>query len=335
MEHNEDVWMVCEMPQSEVSKSSVAEEQRLIQVKRLNYSCLREILSKTGTSQLNSICIAPNANLQGKILSSNRIARFQILTIHSDHILDQGRSKIKSRVLRNQYVEMYKSENIDFHITNSTSTSSHIGKYLGLVDAPLKIREIPHPPIPVPKIEMNDEVQLNQPYLLFIGKRISRKGSLKLARLWIRAVRKKYVAPEFNLYFVGAKGHEDKWIKLLLLIFRFNNLNLCHEVDDMTKWSFITNAEAVIVPSRYESYSLVINEALSLGRPVITFDLPWALNHLARESLTIIKQEPLSLSTAINNIEFKDSINTLKSISAMFDVEFEKFINEIREVNCG
>ena len=53
-----------------------------------------------------------------------------------------------------------------------------------------------------------------------------------------------------------------------------NNLDWVGGVKDEEKESFIRNAIALIIPSRYEGQGIVVLEAAAFGKPVIVSDIP-------------------------------------------------------------
>ena len=98
---------------------------------------------------------------------------------------------------------------------------------------------------------------LSGPYLLYVGRLEEGKGVADLVRLHQRVVRRFHDAPSLVLAGGGslsASGH--KLVKV-------------GRLDEQAKWDAMAGALAVVVPSRYESLSLVTLEAFAVGTPVL------------------------------------------------------------------
>lgn len=241
------------------------------------------------------LAFAPNASLEGEIFSNLRLARVQVLTLHTDHLVDPGRSRMKAFLLRRKYKLMYRLEGIDYFFANSETTARHICSFI----PDYKAQKVVMSPHPVGLKSVRSEAStvnrnsFHKPYFLVLGTRSARKRALKLARLWVKGTKKNPSSAPF-LYFIGPKGHQDKWIRLNTWFFKAENIVLCGVVSDEDKIAIMRNAEAVIVPSRYESYSLVINEALSQKKPVIAFsDVRWTQEHILKDYLYLCEPKKL------------------------------------------
>lgn len=95
------------------------------------------------------------------------------------------------------------------------------------------------------------------PYLLYVGRLEDGKGVGELVRLHQRLVKHFHDAP--SLVLVGAGGAQVKGARVVKT----------GRVDEQTKWDALAGALAVVVPSRYESLSLLTLEAFAAGTPVI------------------------------------------------------------------
>ena len=98
---------------------------------------------------------------------------------------------------------------------------------------------------------------LDGPYVLYVGRLEEGKGVGDLVRLHQRVVRHFHDAPSLVLAGAGdlsAKGH--KLVKV-------------GRLDEQAKWDAMAGALALVVPSRYESLSLVTLEAFAVGTPVL------------------------------------------------------------------
>jgi hypothetical protein len=231
-----------------------------------------------------NFAVSPNAGLVAERLCNFRLAKVQVLTLHTDLLIDKGRSRVKSKLLSNRYKWMYRSQNIDIYLSNSRVMSTHINGILGyenesfhrVVTAPHPVKRFSSERLREPKANSG----LNE-FVLVLGTRSSRKRSLSLTYEWLKGNRLGLNTKGVKLLFVGPRGHQDKWIKLLRWLLRDTTVSLLSSVSDSTKFQLIKESILVIVPSRFESYSLVINEALGSHSRVVCFDdVTWAKNHV-------------------------------------------------------
>lgn len=98
---------------------------------------------------------------------------------------------------------------------------------------------------------------VHEPYLLYVGRLEAGKGVADLVRLHQQVVRRFHDAP--MLVLAGAGDLKPKGPRLAVL----------GRVDEETKWDALHGALAVVVPSRYESLSLLTLEAFAAGTPVL------------------------------------------------------------------
>lgn len=98
---------------------------------------------------------------------------------------------------------------------------------------------------------------LNGPYLLYLGRLEEGKGVLELTHRHQSLVRDFHDAP--TLVFAGAGQANPRGHRVVCV----------GRLDERDKWDAISGAMAVVVPSRYESLSLVTLEAFAAGVPVL------------------------------------------------------------------
>lgn len=112
-----------------------------------------------------------------------------------------------------------------------------------------------------------------QNYLLFIGRiDINHKG----LDILLNAFRKIKNKVEDKLYVVGSGTAEDE-TKLKQLISQYDlsdKVQFLGKKNGEDKVNLLKNAKIIVAPSRYESMSLTALEAISLGKPVVCFDIP-------------------------------------------------------------
>jgi glycosyltransferase involved in cell wall biosynthesis len=113
------------------------------------------------------------------------------------------------------------------------------------------------PEVPKPQ-RFRDKFGLTQPYFLYLGRIVKDKGCDELAAFYQHY---QHLYPgEAALVLIG-RGD--------LPLPEVPGLIRAGYVDDSLKYDAIAGAQAVIVPSRYESMSLIALEAWMLGRPVV------------------------------------------------------------------
>jgi glycosyltransferase involved in cell wall biosynthesis len=99
-----------------------------------------------------------------------------------------------------------------------------------------------------------------RPYLLCLGRVDDAKGAPPLVR-WFAAYKERHPGP-LALVLAGpvvtsTMGHPD--------------VVLTGPVDEATKWGLLEGAELLVVPSRHESFSLVLLEGWVAGRPALVY----------------------------------------------------------------
>ena len=115
-------------------------------------------------------------------------------------------------------------------------------------------------PLPSRPRRFREAFGLTGPYLLYLGRLEAGKGLPELLEVHQRVVRGYHDAPALVLAGGGpfeARGH--KVVKV-------------GRLDEQAKWDALAGALAVVVPSRYESLSLVTLEAFAAGTPVLAGD---------------------------------------------------------------
>jgi glycosyltransferase involved in cell wall biosynthesis len=102
-----------------------------------------------------------------------------------------------------------------------------------------------------------EQFGLKGPYLLYVGRLEDGKGVGDLVRLHQRLVKHFHDAP--TLVLVGSGELRVSGTRVVKT----------GRVDEQTKWDALAGALAVVVPSRYESLSLLTLEAFAAGTPVL------------------------------------------------------------------
>ncbi len=112
-------------------------------------------------------------------------------------------------------------------------------------------------PPPTDADSFREHFRLSGPYLLYLGRLEEGKGVNDLLALHSRLLKHFHDAP--TLVLAGSGSVEVRGRGLLKV----------GRLDEQQKWKALAGALAVVVPSRYESLSLVTLEAFSVGTPVI------------------------------------------------------------------
>jgi glycosyltransferase involved in cell wall biosynthesis len=99
---------------------------------------------------------------------------------------------------------------------------------------------------------------VNEPFALYIGRIDPSKGCDELFRYFV-SLREKESSPR-KLVLLG---------KTIMAIPEHPDLIALGFVDEQTKWDALSACDLLIVPSQYESLSLVLLEAWSAGKPVL------------------------------------------------------------------
>jgi glycosyltransferase involved in cell wall biosynthesis len=138
-------------------------------------------------------------------------------------------------------------------------------------------------------------------YFLFLGRLAADKGVLDLldaARL---------LGPTFD-HKIMLAGQSDPALDVTAEISRREIASVCTYVgrlDENQLQAYLSNAEAVILPSHHDSIPLVFGEAMQMGTPVICSDLPDFSEVLSRYKvgMTVRAKDPSALATALRSFE--------------------------------
>jgi glycosyltransferase involved in cell wall biosynthesis len=112
-------------------------------------------------------------------------------------------------------------------------------------------------PRPARPQRFRDHFGIQGPYLLYLGRMEAGKGVLDLVRRHQALVSAFHDAPALVL--AGAGDAKVRGTRVACV----------GRIDDQSKWDALAGALAVVVPSRYESLSLLTLEAFAVGTPVI------------------------------------------------------------------
>jgi glycosyltransferase involved in cell wall biosynthesis len=112
-------------------------------------------------------------------------------------------------------------------------------------------------PRPAKPERFRDHFGITGPYLLYLGRMEAGKGVLELVRRHQALVNDFHDAPALIL--AGSGDLKPSGTRVICV----------GRIDEESKWDALAGALAVVVPSKYESLSLLTLEAFAVGTPVI------------------------------------------------------------------
>lgn len=123
--------------------------------------------------------------------------------------------------------------------------------------APSRIVGVGVDALPGKPARFREQTGLDRPYLLYVGRMEAGKGVAELVSFHQRLVSRFHDAP--TLVLAGTGELKPRGSRVVAL----------GRVDERTKWDALAGALAVVVPSQYESLSLLALEAFAAGTPII------------------------------------------------------------------
>jgi glycosyltransferase involved in cell wall biosynthesis len=149
----------------------------------------------------------------------------------------------------------------------------------------------------------------------------------------IKAFKKAYGKNEnFELIIVGdgPKYHEYKELTK-----NYNNIRLLGNLEKDRKYECLSNSDIFVLPTLYDSWGLVLNEAMELNKPIISTDMAMGAHELIEENGVVIKAGDFdSLYNALLSIS-KEDLGEMgmksKEIIKKYDVKFvaQNFVKAI------
>lgn len=111
----------------------------------------------------------------------------------------------------------------------------------------------------LPVLDENAEPPIDSPYFVYIGRIDVGKGCLELMDYFSRM--NKLRNTNLKLIMIGKNN--------LVHYVENDNIIFTGFISESEKLSYLQHSEALIIPSRYESLSMVTLEAMSIGKPVL------------------------------------------------------------------
>jgi len=154
-----------------------------------------------------------------------------------------------------------------FHLPRAFSFSTEEERDLVHRLFPLTAR-VPHdvigvgidgPPAPTDPARFRSRFGASKPFVLYFGRLSTAKGTDELVAHW-QSLKARGAVGDWELVLAG-KAEVD--------IPKGADIRYVGYVDDQTKWDMLAACEALVMPSRLESLSIVVLEAWLCGKPVI------------------------------------------------------------------
>ncbi|OQA89887.1 MAG: D-inositol 3-phosphate glycosyltransferase [Elusimicrobia bacterium ADurb.Bin231] len=154
-------------------------------------------------------------------------------------------------------------------ITISQSSKNEIMKYLSIDQDKISVVNPAIDTVFDTRISANShkmlaELNINRPYILFVGSIEPRKNIAKLMQAYRSIKEKNYIPHELVIVGSGHTNFADAGIELL------NGIKCLGYLSDTELKTLYQNAEAFVYPSLYEGFGLPPLEAMACGCPVVT-----------------------------------------------------------------
>ena len=203
-------------------------------------------------------------------------------------------------------------------ITPSAFTASELQKFMNVSKEQITVI-----PLGVDKNSFynsslaSDEIINKNPYVLFVGRISLKKNLITL----IKALKLVNAKRFLNAIFIGPMGFGgEKIVKSISDESLQNKIQVMPWQEEDVLKKYISNAEALILPSWYEGFGLTILEAQTLNTPVICSDIPPLEETAGSGALFFSPGSPRELANAIETIlsskETKEALKNMGMVNA-------------------
>jgi glycosyltransferase involved in cell wall biosynthesis len=148
-------------------------------------------------------------------------------------------------------------------------------------------------------------LQLDKPYILFVGTREPRKNLKRLIEAW------QPLAKDYQLIIAGEAAWDDSQL------LQQENLRFLGRVSDQELAVLYHQAELFVYPSLYEGFGLPVLEAFAYGVPVVAADLP-AIREVAGNAAELVDpNDPTSIRQGMQRVLGEKITDSQKRIQKM------------------
>lgn len=178
------------------------------------------------------------------------------------------------------------------------------------------------------------KIPIDNTYFLFVGRLIKDKGVLELINA-IKLIKYEYNRQDINFLIVGDYDYKNpssipkKIIEESIQENLFTHINFKSDIKKI-----LINSNCVILPSYREGMSRVLIEALAIGRPIITSNVPGCLE-MVKESWNGYLVEPKNeISLAEKIIKFHDLSYSSKLNFSNNSRKLSYFYDVLKVIDC-
>ena len=182
----------------------------------------------------------------------------------------------------------------------------------------------------VNRIQSNDDISTSKNYYLFLSNYLETKGIFNLLKAF------QNIESDSTLQCYGAFPSDT--IKNKIESFNSDRIKIYGPVFDEKKYKIMNEARCLILPSYSEGQPLVLLEAMSIGLPIIAFDVGHIQELLGEDyPLLVIPKNPDSLRKAILKFEKSDDAIIGAQLKDRFDNEYspERHRTNLLNIFCS
>ena len=260
-------------------------------IENYNNKDFNNYINSKSTDIIHDTYYTPNINKPKKIK--------KVITVH-----DLIHEKFKD-YYRNSKNEISKKKeafiDCDHFICVSNNTKNDLVEFYNI--EPDKISVIYHGANHLTNIKDNYDSKINDPYLLYVGKRDRYKNFMFLLKAYAKCKR---VNENFKLVCFG--GNKFNKIEKQLI----NELNIQRNIkhvkgDDKILSTYYSSAKALIAPSLYEGFGLNVIEAMSFKCPVICSNIDVFKEICTNDAIYFDPKDENNLIHVMEEYLFKDT----------------------------
>ena len=159
-------------------------------------------------------------------------------------------------------------------------------------------------------IDEKNAAKKSYPYFLSVGRIEKRKNTLRIVEAFEKF--KKINSTDHKLILVGKNGfgHEEVVEKISNSEVK-NDIIVLGYVEDKNLPSLYKNATAFIYPSLYEGFGLPALEAMAVGTPVLTSNIPTIKEVTQEAALLVDPEDSDAIAKAMENMVFDENLRKL------------------------